>query len=251
VVDNTQNAVCLKDTEGRYILTNREFKRRYGLSPGQALGKTAQALFPTRTAAVIQRHDDEVLHTGEPSWCEYALTDTPGMPTLLVVKVPVWSDEHTLSDLGGVGTDITQQKAIERELRQSELRFRAIAQATPHPVCIARRTDGQVMYANESLVRALELADDPRTCYATKFFSDVEHFHTLVNQAATTESYQVGNILEMRRASGGMFWALTTTVALVFENEPAVLTSIVDVTETMASERERKELEAQRRQSQK
>ncbi|MGK0172166.1 MAG: PAS domain S-box-containing protein, partial [Gammaproteobacteria bacterium] len=237
VVDNTQNLVFLKDTEGRYVLTNREFERCLGFSPGQALGKTSEELFPALTAATIQFHDDEIVRTGELSWSEYSMTEAPGMPTLLAVKFPIWSDEQTLFGLGGVGTDITRQKAIEGELRQSELRFRAIAQATPHPVCIAQRNDGQVMYANESLVRVLGLVDDPRTCYATTFFLDPDHFHALVDQAVTSETYQVGDVLEMRHANGEAFWAVTTTVALVFEDELAVLISIVDVTETMASER--------------
>ncbi|HTP10600.1 MAG TPA: PAS domain S-box protein, partial [Anaerolineae bacterium] len=51
----------------------------------------------------------------------------------------------------GANQDITQSKLAEQTLRETEERFRAIAETSPIPLLISRAADGTVLYGNDHL----------------------------------------------------------------------------------------------------
>lgn len=64
VINNLPVAIYVRDTEGRYILANREFERRHGLTRGGAIGLTPADLLPPDKAEEYLRHDRTILALG-------------------------------------------------------------------------------------------------------------------------------------------------------------------------------------------
>lgn len=130
ILENSRLMVFVKDLQGRYVLTNREFDQRFGFPPGHAVGKTDSDLFDAEEAAIFQANDQEVLRTGVPTQFEETVRYTDGRHTNLVVKFPLRGPLNDMYAIGGVVMDITKRKGTEQALRESEERFRLVAEVT-------------------------------------------------------------------------------------------------------------------------
>lgn len=118
MVDHSPAAIFLKDREGRYVLANRRFYQIIGKTPPEVLGKTAMDIFPERIAQTLLENDQRVLREGETFRGEEVVLSGEGERTFLAVKFPVADPQGRISGLGGISTDITEQKHTEELLRR-------------------------------------------------------------------------------------------------------------------------------------
>lgn len=134
--------------------------------------------------------------------------------------------------------DLSRRHGSEAVLRESERRFQAIARATPYAMFIARRGDGRILYANEMLCQVVGFTDDPIDHYSLELYWDPGERAGLL-AALDADGSRTGYELRHRKTNGEMFWAVTSSVALEFDGEPAILTSFFDVTDRRRAEEER------------
>jgi diguanylate cyclase (GGDEF)-like protein/PAS domain S-box-containing protein len=67
IVENVPLALAVKTvSDGRYVLTNREAEKMFGVPHGGMIGKTAFDVFEQQQAEAITRYDDEVTRTRQP-----------------------------------------------------------------------------------------------------------------------------------------------------------------------------------------
>jgi PAS domain S-box-containing protein len=120
ILDNSPAAIFLKDTAGRYLLVNRQYERLLGLAPGEALGKTDHDVLPAEVADALRDHDRQVLETGEAHEWEEVLPQADGPHTFVAQKFPLRGPAGAPYAVGGIATDITDRKRIERELQRAK-----------------------------------------------------------------------------------------------------------------------------------
>ncbi|MDE3241665.1 MAG: PAS domain S-box protein [Nitrospirota bacterium] len=120
ILDHSPVMVFLKDREGRYLLTNRQFERTFHLERGTVLGKTDHQLFPSEQAAAFIANDRRVLQGGAPMEFEEVAMHDDGPHTSIVVKFPLYNGQGEIYAIGGITTDITERKRIEEALQRSE-----------------------------------------------------------------------------------------------------------------------------------
>src|SRR5260370_32539988 len=127
ILEYSPNWIFLKDTEGRYLLVNREIERVFGIGQEQIKGKTDSEIFPAEQAAEYRANDLKVLRAGlTMEFEEIALLDD-GPHTSIVHKFPLFDTHGNIYATGGVATDITERKRAEEALRTSERRQHKIA----------------------------------------------------------------------------------------------------------------------------
>lgn len=118
ILDYSPAVIHLKDTEGRYILTNRQHELLSHISRADILGKTDLDCFPKETADAFRANDRQVLTAGVPQEFEEVVALNNGTHTYLSVKFPLRDTSGTIYGICGISTDITERKHAEKILRQ-------------------------------------------------------------------------------------------------------------------------------------
>ena len=151
VVDSVSDFIFVKAADGRFILTNRALDENCGPLTGR---RTSDA-FEDDLVAGYEGVDADVIASGELREVEEVIP-IKGEPRLFeTVKVP-WVKDGETAGVIGVSRDITQRKCVELALRESELLYRSVLQASADCIKILS-PDGQLQLMNDPGVCAMEL----------------------------------------------------------------------------------------------
>jgi PAS domain S-box-containing protein len=184
IMDNSPQSIYLKDINGNYLLVNKNFERRFDIPAGTAHDKTVFDLFPGSVAEAFSRHDREVIETRQAVSLEIEVPSKDNNPqTVLTTKFPIFGTDDEIIAIGAIATDITDMKAAQEALRESEERHRRFAADVAHEL----RTPLAVMRSNlDSLEEKFDIAGSLR--------DDVDSMSRLVEQllaAARLESLDI------------------------------------------------------------
>ncbi len=156
VLNTIPNFVFVRDTEGRYQLSNKAFADAMGTTSQEIVGLTDKDLGDRASLAdTVRRQDIEIIKTGN-DWIN------PDMEILFpkAGKVPVQFVKRSLPVTDnkppavlGVITDISERKRIEQENRDREAKYRTLYE-TMRQGAFYQDVEGHVLEVNPA---ALEL----------------------------------------------------------------------------------------------
>jgi PAS domain S-box-containing protein len=119
IVDALPNPIFVKDTDHRWIILNNSCCRLIGHPREELLGRSDFDYFPRAEAEVFWAKDDEVFTTGQTNENEELITDSAGEVHIILTRKSLHYDDQGRPLLLGVITDITERKRMEEELRRS------------------------------------------------------------------------------------------------------------------------------------
>ena len=168
LMDNLLDKVFVKDTESRFIISNRAHQRMLGkTSPDEIVGKSILELFPEDLSTQYYADEQQVVRSGQPLIDrEEPAVDASGRRLWhLTTKVPLRNENGKIIGLVGISHDITERKKAEQQmkelerlvaerteqLRQSEAKFSKAFRASPAAISIATLPDGRWIEINEAL----------------------------------------------------------------------------------------------------
>jgi PAS domain S-box-containing protein len=203
--------VAFFDTDLRCVRVNDAMAELNGVAAEEHVGKTVDEVLPEfdpRVRRALQR----VAATGKPLRGE-ATGATPARPgeqrTWLIDYYPVVTVEGRTVGLGAVVVDITERKRAEARLRESEERFRTLADTIPALVWMTD-ADNQCTYFNrvwlEFTGRPIEeqLGDG----WSESVHPDEREAAVRIDQAAFDARRPVTLEYRMRRHDGVYRWVL-------------------------------------------
>ncbi len=130
LITNLPSAIFLKDLEDRFVLLNQRFTDWYGITEDEAFGKTSKDLFSKKLAAVYIAENGKVLETRRPNEREIDIPFADGSEhAVIVTKFPVFGTEGSVTGIGTIHTDVTEQRKAEQNLQQAQ-KMEAIGQLT-------------------------------------------------------------------------------------------------------------------------
>ena len=143
--------IWLKDVDGVYIFCNPRFERFFGAPEHEIVGRKDTDFMPPEHAEHFRKHDKAAMKAGKPTVNEETITykDDGHVEDLETVKTPMYDDRGQLIGVLGVARDITERNRMTEELRESELRFKALHNASFGGIAIHEK--GLILDCNQGL----------------------------------------------------------------------------------------------------
>jgi len=119
VIENVPAVIIVKDAKTkRYLLINRAGEVFYGLERRDMIGKTADDIFPSETAARVRDQDIKALAEKRPVFFEEHPSQTPNGETRIVsaVRLPIFDASGDVRYLVSVIEDLTGRKHAEARI---------------------------------------------------------------------------------------------------------------------------------------
>ena len=265
VFEDTAIGTAVASLEGRYLQVNRALCEMLGYSEDELLQKrfhdvshpedreTNDLVWKRAVAGEIDRYELEkryIHKDGQVIWGQVSvsvITDPDGKPLYTIAQHQDITErrraELTLHEAHQaleqrvaerteeLRTEIAERERAEASIRESEERFRVIAETSPVAILISRLSDGAVLFANE---RAGELVD-----FATEDILG-RPILEVVNGAKEALLITGEGIrdreLELRRADGSMTFCAYSTHPMVLGGESVLLFAIMDITDVRESQ---------------
>lgn len=131
ILDSVPVSIFHIDADSKFIHVNEVLAKRYGLKPGDFIGKTSRELFLEKAGEYI-KSDREVLESGEPQIGTIKkLTALEGVRWVRLDKVPIKDDEGNVTGIIGFELDVTEQKKVEMNLKEAHQRVLDIIEFLP------------------------------------------------------------------------------------------------------------------------
>lgn len=160
VARSTQSIVVVTDPTRRIVWVNEAFTRASGYTLPEVLGRTlAETLYGPATDPRTLARMNAALETGDGyAGVEVLCYDRNRRPFWLISDMqPVRGDDGEVEQYVSVQRDITDRKADESRLRESEAWQRAVFEAAPGMVAVLR-PDGRLQNLNRAGVDLLQAA---------------------------------------------------------------------------------------------
>ncbi len=136
--------VC--DTDSRYVIQNPACVEHWGNLIGV---RTDDVNVPEETQAIWRANNSRAL-SGEVVVGEVEYHNKGERLNYFNILTPI-REEGRIKGYSGINIDITKRKVAERELRDSEERYRLLVEQSP--VAIAVHSEWQIVYVNDAAVR--------------------------------------------------------------------------------------------------
>ena len=126
VAQGSDDAIFVKDAEGRYLLFNRAAGRIVGKSPEEVLGQDDRALFPPEEAEQLMDSARRLMAENRTVRMEQSLTTADGPRIFLTTKKPLRDEHGQVIGMFGISRDVTEHRRAELALRESEKTYRSL-----------------------------------------------------------------------------------------------------------------------------
>lgn len=161
IFESSKDAIGYVSLDETFVLANEAFATLTGYSREELLSKTHRDLTPPEFRIAQAKQAARVLQTGEPAEYEkeYVRKDGSRVPvavTLFLVK----GDDGKPDGVAAIVRDITERRRAEQALRESEERFREMAETVEEVIWILGLHPHQVLYVSPAFVRIWGLSPD-------------------------------------------------------------------------------------------
>ena len=128
VIEALPVSLTIKDTQGRYLLSNQVFEAATGVHKDRLLGYTADEIFQPAMADQINEHDQAVL-SGTPMvrYESSRMRRDGSRKDHLITKVPLLDPQGQPEAILSLVVDISEQKTMQRDLAAAKIEAERLA----------------------------------------------------------------------------------------------------------------------------
>ena len=153
ILGNIPDLVWIKDADGRYLAVNEPLARLMGFAaPADIVGKTDFDVSPLALAQEYRAGDAEVMASRQRRRFEERHVRSDGILFWIeTIKTPLLDAAGQVAGTVGIARDITEKRAAQTALEESERRYRELVEAMPVGVFTVD-TEGRAVLYNEAAV---------------------------------------------------------------------------------------------------
>lgn len=161
LMDNLPAAVWLKSRDHRYVAGNQPWVETNPMLPcwqskkvDKLIGRTDRELFPAEKAAEFEVTDDLVFETGKVWQKDYDEIQRGERRMYHTMKIPVRGIRGDVTNVVGIGMDVTELRRNEQELERSRRQVNAFFERSVEHICMVG-LDRRIQLANARLCEFL------------------------------------------------------------------------------------------------
>jgi PAS domain S-box-containing protein len=238
LVEQAADIIYTRDMEGYVTSINEAGARFFGRPISELVGAPLSDLLGADAAAEIITETKEHLSNESLRWVHW-VNDAQGIPHYLEGMITLERDTEG-KPLGGrcVVRDITERKAAEEALRESEERYRRLVELSPETIIV--HSEGKFVYINTAGMKLLG-ADSPEQIIG-KPILDVVHPDYLETVKARIKQLQVDgsqtDLIEEKliRLDGQVIDVEVAGIPITYSGKPAIQLVVREITERKRAE---------------
>lgn len=131
VTNSIDDAIFAKDRAGHYLLFNQGAAVTVGKSADEVIGKNDYAIFPPHQAEALLAMNHQIVEHGQILIGEETLDTKKGTRVFAYKKGPLRTSSGSIIGTFGLSRDITDLKAIERQLEQNQEHLQTLIDHAP------------------------------------------------------------------------------------------------------------------------
>lgn len=240
ILDSMSELVILQDLKHRTLWANRKAADSVNLKTEQIKGEYCYKLWAKSTKPCAGCPIEESLKTGEPQHREMI---TPDGKVWSIKGYPIKNSNGSLTSIVEIIKDITEQKKIEKELQESEKKYRQLLNGMNDTAWVID-FEGNIIEVNDAAVEALGYSrEEFRSIGLTGIDSNLEP--EKIKALAESMSVNKMQVFEtVHTSKGGKKIPVEISSSLVtYKGKQAILSIARDITKRKRTEEQLKQSE--------
>jgi two-component system sensor histidine kinase ComP len=243
IADNMMDVMGVLEIEGAIRYCSPSYTRMLGFNEGTMVGTSIFQYVHQEDLNIINSDLEDLVQQGIDKQFQFRFIHRLGYSIEVeCVATPVFNKDGQVDSIVVVSRDITEKAKIEKELKESEARYRRLIDLSPQP--IATQRDGKFLYMNPAGVNLLGASSEDELI-GTSVFDIVspEYIEVARNRSALVieDKYVSSMEYKMIRLDGHIIEAETTSIYDVKSQSTLVVFN--DITERRKAERALQESE--------
>jgi PAS domain S-box-containing protein len=258
ILDNIEDGYFEVDLKGNFIFFNPSVCRMLGYSPSEISGMNHRQYMDEKNAKKVFETFNRVYKTGKPAkGFDWEVIKADGSGGHVDASVSLITDEAgNCIGFRGIARDITERKQAEKDLRESEEKYRQLVNHAPAGIYEVDLTEGKLVSVNDVMSEYTGFSKDELLKMSSLDFLTPESQKQMVDRMQRLmkgEKIYGSAEYKARAKDGREFWMLVN--ARYFYDKYGKLTSAMvvahDITDRKRAQEEKAKLEEQLQQAQK
>jgi PAS domain S-box-containing protein len=233
-------AVVATDIEGQVIFWNRAAEDIYGWKAKEVIGAPITTITPTEQTSEEAFRILRRLLNGQSWEGEFEVKDKTGRTfPVYVTDSPVLDDQGNLKAIIGVSTDISKRKEAEKQLAESERKYRLIFENTSIPIWIFERESLRFLEVNHATISKYGYTKEEFLNMTLLDIRDKGQQVLMEDNANQLESGSHQEVITVHRTKAGnqLYVNIYSSVIDYYGTEAELVTAI-DISNQVDTERE-------------
>lgn len=150
ITENAPALIARLDRDQRHLYVSRAYAEATAIAPPGYVGKTCRELdLPTPFCDVWEHHVQQVLQTGRAVEMEFELGPSTNRRYFKALVAPETRRGANVETVVVIARDLTDQRQVDQQLKEAEMRFEAFMEHTPTAAFI-KDAAGRYVYCNQA-----------------------------------------------------------------------------------------------------
>ncbi|MFA6365256.1 MAG: PAS domain S-box protein [Candidatus Paceibacterota bacterium] len=238
LIETAPDMIIILNLEGKFVSANDEAQKFFGYPFGEITGKhfTLIGALQPYSVQIAENEFLKVIRGERGAPFELSISNHAGDIKEVEAHASAVIENGKIIGIQVIFRDITERKKIENALKESEEKFRVLAEQLPAMIFINKR--GHVVYTNKKSEELLGYTReefyahsfDFRTLIAPQYLKETEKDFELHMQGKNVPLLEY----ELVTKTGRHITAIQSTRLIRFEGESAILGIVTDISQTKA-----------------